>query len=68
MRLDENGGSCPATLGEYRDFCVVLFGKESEPVKFLEKEISESANGADEPVLAADSQMRYLLFSMATGV
>jgi len=63
MRTDEEGNQCPSTLGEYHDLCVVLFGKDSRATQFLAEKIM--AQGRNEAVLAADSQMRYLLFSMA---
>jgi hypothetical protein len=59
MRTDEKGGPCPETLGEYRDLCAALGGEECEAVKFLDAKIA--AQGNDEKVVAADSQMRALL-------
>lgn len=63
MRKDENNEDCPETLGEYRDLCAAL-NRDSEAVVFLDKKIAESPNGREEKVIAADSQMRHLLFPM----
>lgn len=62
MRKDENGGECPATLGEYRDMCLALSSEDSQAVKFLDDKIAEQ--GRDEKVIAADSQMRMMLMPM----
>lgn len=62
MRKDENGGLCPATLGEYLDFCKALGGPECKAVQFLNKKIESSSR--DEEVIAADSQMIALLMPM----
>lgn len=62
MRKDESGKDCPATLGEYRDLCAALGGVECRAVKFLDERIA--AQGREAVVLAADSQMRALLFPM----
>ena len=37
MRRDENGGECPATLGEYRDMCAAIGGPKCRAVKFLDE-------------------------------
>lgn len=50
------------TLGEYRAFFVALAGEHCGPVLFLDAKIAQQ--GADEPVLAAESQMLLLLGSM----
>jgi hypothetical protein len=63
VRTDERGNACPATLGEYRDISAALFGEESPAVAYLDQKIAEQ--GCDEQVLAPDSQMRFLLFSLA---
>ena len=63
MRKDEEGNECPATLGEYLDLCTA-FMPNSAAVELLENKIAESPNGRDEVVIAADSQMRYLLMHM----
>ena len=62
MRTDENGGPCPATLGEYLDLCKAIGGSECKAVQFLNKKIEESSR--DEIVIAADSQMRAVLMPM----
>lgn len=54
-----------ATLGNYRKLAVIFFGENSQAVKFLDEQVTESPNGADEEVLAAESQMVHLLGSMA---
>jgi len=63
MRKDDRGYMCPETLGEYRDLCGFL-APGSKAVAFLDEKIGESPNGRDEVVLAADSQMRFLLMPM----
>lgn len=64
MRTDENGKQCPATLGEYRDFCVAFspLGDGCAAVKLLNDRIAK--HGRDELVIVHDSQMRALLFPM----
>jgi hypothetical protein len=63
MRQDEAGNPCPETLGEYRDLCAAI-APGSAAVSFLNRKIAGAASGEDEPVLAADSQMRALLMPM----
>ena len=53
-----------ATLGNYRALAAIFFGEDSKAVKFLDEKIAESPNGADEEVIADESQMVYLLGSM----
>ncbi len=53
-----------STLGEYRKLAVAFLGEDSEAVKFLDEKIAESSNGEKEEVIAAESQMLYLLFNM----
>lgn len=53
-----------STLGNYRELAVIVFGKESKPVKFLDDKISKSKIGANEEVIAPESQMLQLLLSM----
>lgn len=65
MRKDETGQPCPETLGEYLDLCQAI-APESRAVKLLEDKIAESPHGRKEKVLAADSQMRYLLMPLLT--
>lgn len=64
MRKDENGDQCPETLGEYYDIVKTIFGEHSKQVEFLKGKIDSSPNGRDEIVIAPDSQVRGLLFSM----
>jgi hypothetical protein len=54
----------PSTLGNYRVLCEAVFGRDSEQVRFINQKISESANGADEEVIVAESQMLYLLVNL----
>ena len=63
MRTDEEGNSCPETLGEYLRFCK-LIAPESEAVKFLENKIAKQ--GENEKVLANDQQMRAILYPLLT--
>lgn len=62
MRQDEKGDPCPETLGEYRDLCAALGGKNCRAVIFLDEKIA--AQGREEKVIAEDSQMRLLLMPM----
>jgi hypothetical protein len=62
MRLDENGNSCPGTLGEYRDLCAAFGGEECKAVKFLDEKIA--TQGRDQVVVTPDSQMRLILMPM----
>lgn len=61
MRTDENGKSCPATLGEYRDLCAALGGESCGAVLWLDVQIKKHDLGRDEEVVAPDSQMRMAL-------
>lgn len=54
----------PSILASYRDLCEVFFGKESPQYKFIVEKIDASPNGADEEVIADETQMMYLLGSM----
>lgn len=67
MRTDENGNECPATLGEYRDLCAEFGGEECRAVRWLDDKIAVATRGRDEPVLAADTQMRCVLMPMLFG-
>jgi hypothetical protein len=49
------------TLKDYRKIAVLLF---PNAVDFLDKKIAEAQQGEDEEVLAAESQMLYLLNSI----
>jgi hypothetical protein len=62
MRKDEEGNECPATLGEYRDLCAAIGGKQCRAVKFLDERIERE--GRDTEVIQPDSQMRMLLMPM----
>lgn len=62
MRTDENGDPCPGTLGEYLKMVTAVAGEDNKAVEFLKKKIEEQ--GADEEVIAPDSQMRALLFPL----
>ena len=50
----------PSTLGTYKKLAQI-FG--SKAVEFIQKKIDESPNGENEEVIAAESQMLYLLAS-----
>lgn len=56
-----------ATLENYRKMSVLVFGEDSAAVKFIDKKIVASPNGAKEEVLADESQMIYTLFSLEEG-
>jgi hypothetical protein len=53
-----------STLGNYRDLSAACFGENSPQVKFLDDKIQESAAGRYEEVIAAESQMLYLLMEL----
>ncbi len=53
-----------STLGTYLKLCNLIFGTDSPQVKFIMNKIAESPNGADEEVIAEESQMMYLLFNL----
>lgn len=57
----------PSTLGSYYDNCKMLFGDDSPATKYFAQKISESPDGADEEVIAAESQMMYLIGSLLNG-
>lgn len=54
----------PSTLGSYRRLAAVLLGEESKAVKFLDHKIASSPRGAEEEVLADESQMLHMLSSL----
>jgi hypothetical protein len=54
----------PSTLGSYLKLCNMFFGEESVQTKFITKKIASNPNGADEEVIAEESQMMYLLFNL----
>ena len=53
-----------STLGSYLKLCLVAFGSESPQVKFIMDKIATSPNGANEEVVAEESQMLYLLANL----
>lgn len=53
-----------ATLGNYLKLAILVFGKKSKAVKFLEEKISKQ--GENEGVIAPESQMIYLLGQLHT--
>lgn len=67
MRTDENGNTCPATLGEYYDLCLAISPK-SKAVALLEGMIIRAPGGALEEVATPDSQMRALLVPLLASV
>ncbi len=54
----------PSTLGSYLDMCDLVFGLDSKQSKFIMEEIAKTPNGKNEEVIAAESQMMYLLLSL----
>jgi hypothetical protein len=64
MRIDQMGGECPSTLGEYRDLCSALGGEDCEAVEILDLKIAGSKGGRDEPVLADDDQFWRLFLPL----
>ncbi len=54
----------PSTLGSYLKLCNIFFGEESVQTKFIQEKIVSSPNGANEEVIAEESQMMYLLFNL----
>jgi len=54
----------PSTLGSYLKLCNIFFGEESVQTKFITEKIASNPNGADEEVIAEESQMMYLLFNL----
>jgi hypothetical protein len=54
----------PSTLGNYLKLCNIFFGEESEQAKFIMAKIASNPNGADEEVVAEESQMMFLLFNL----
>ena len=57
----------PSTLATYRMLTVALFGEESPAVAFLDEKIAVSPNGADEVVIADETQMLTLLAQIEYG-
>jgi len=54
----------PSTLGSYLTLCNMFFGEESAQSKFILSKIASNPNGADEEVVADESQMMYLLVNL----
>lgn len=54
----------PLTLGSYKELTTLFFGKGSAQVEFIDEKIARSPKGADEEVLADETQMLALLGSM----
>jgi hypothetical protein len=54
----------PSTLGSYLALCDSVFGEGSVQSKFIQGKIDSHENGADEEVIADESQMLYLLGNM----
>jgi len=54
----------PSTLGSYLTLCNIFFGDDSAQVRFINQKIASNPNGADEEVVADESQMMYLLFNL----
>jgi hypothetical protein len=50
-----------STLASYLGMTKMFFGEDSAAVEFLNKKVAESPNGVNEEVVAAESQMLYLL-------
>jgi hypothetical protein len=57
----------PSTLATYRMLSAALFGEGSQAVAFLDDKIKESPNGADEVVIADETQMLLLLAQVEYG-
>jgi len=51
----------PSTLGSYLKLTVLVFGPESPAVTYLKEQIAEAPAGEEEEVLAAESQMLYVI-------
>lgn len=53
-----------STLGNYRNLAALTFGERSPAVSFLDQQIAEAPNGAEEAVLAPERQMIGLLIGI----
>lgn len=53
-----------STLGNYRDLSAAFFGEGSTQTKFFDDKIAVSTAGREEEVIAAESQMIFLLGQM----
>jgi hypothetical protein len=57
----------PSTLATYRMLSAALWGEDSQAVAFIDDKIAESPNGADEQVIADETQMLILLGEIEYG-
>ena len=53
-----------ATLGSYLKLCEAFFGADSVQARFIRDKINSNPNGANEEVVADESQMLYLLANL----
>lgn len=53
-----------SNLGAYLKLCNIFFGEESVQSRFVSRQIAKSPNGADEEVIADESQMMFLLVNL----
>jgi hypothetical protein len=53
------------TLGDYREFCAIMFGDDSPATRFFDRKIA--TQGRDEKVVADESQMLLLIGSLVNG-
>lgn len=53
-----------STLGSYHKLCGIFFGPDSVQARFIDQQIAKSPNGANEEVVADESQMMYLLVNL----
>ena len=53
-----------STLGNYRMLAAKHFGEDTMAVKYLDKKIASSPNGANEEVLADEGAMVHMLLSI----
>jgi len=53
-----------STLGSYKKLTAIVLGEESAAVKYLDNKIAQSPKGENEEVLADESQMLLMLFSL----
>jgi hypothetical protein len=59
----------PSNLRTYRAMALALSGDEnSRVVKFFDEKIANCPHGADEEVIAHETQVLYLIMSMITGI
>jgi hypothetical protein len=53
-----------STLGSYHKLATLVFGADSNQVRFIESRIASNPNGANEEVVADERQMLYLLVNL----